>query len=164
MFFTTLNYKSTVDLFLTNKPRSFQFTSVTETGLSDYHRLITTFRKPHFSRLTPKIIHYHNFKRSDEQKFIADAKSVDFSFETNDPNEKYAAYQQILFLIVEKHTLLKKKSSRGNHAAFVKKELRKAIYTRSRLKNKFIKNPSEINKKLHKRQRNKCVSISKKST
>ena len=118
MFFTTLNYKSTLDLFLTNKPRSFQFTSVTETGLSDYHRLITTFSKSHFSRLTPKIIHYHNYKRFDEQKFTA----------------------------------------------FVTKDLRKAIYTRSRLKNKFIKNPSEINKKLHKRQRNKCVSISKKST
>ena len=33
------NHKSTIDLFLTNKPRFFQFTSVTETGLSDYHRL-----------------------------------------------------------------------------------------------------------------------------
>ena len=47
----TNNHKSTSDLFLTNKPRSFQFTSVTETGLSDYHRLITTFMKSHFSRL-----------------------------------------------------------------------------------------------------------------
>ena len=38
----TNNHKSTIDLFLTNKPLSFQFSSVTETGLSDYHRLITT--------------------------------------------------------------------------------------------------------------------------
>ena len=45
----TNNHKSIIDLFLTNKPRSFQFTSVTETGLSDYHRLITTFIKSHFS-------------------------------------------------------------------------------------------------------------------
>ena len=47
----TNNHKSTIDLFLTNKPRSFQFTSVTETGLSENHRLITTFMKSHFSRL-----------------------------------------------------------------------------------------------------------------
>ena len=46
---------------LTNKPRSFHFTSVTETGLSDYHRLITTFMKPHFSRFKPEIIHYRSF-------------------------------------------------------------------------------------------------------
>ena len=37
----TNNHKSTIDLFLTNKPRSFQFRNVTEIGLSDYHRLIT---------------------------------------------------------------------------------------------------------------------------
>ena len=58
----TNNHKSTIDLFLTNKPLSFQFTSVTETGLSDYHRLITIFMMSHFSRLKPKIIHYRNFK------------------------------------------------------------------------------------------------------
>ena len=44
----TNNHKSTTDLFLTNKPRSFQFTSVTETGPSDYHRLSTTFIKSYF--------------------------------------------------------------------------------------------------------------------
>ena len=33
----TNNHKSTIDQFLTNKPRSFQFTSLTETALSDYH-------------------------------------------------------------------------------------------------------------------------------
>ena len=82
----TNNHKSTIDLFLTNKPRSFQFTSVTETGLSNYHRLITTFMKSYFSRLKPKIIHYRNFKRFDEQKFIDDVKNADFSFETDDPN------------------------------------------------------------------------------
>ena len=87
----TNNHKSTIDLFLTNKPRSFQFTSVTETGLSDYHRLITTFMKSYFSRLKPKIIHYRNFKRFDEQKFIDDTKNADFSFETDDPNENYSA-------------------------------------------------------------------------
>ena len=74
----TNNYKLIIDLFLTNKPRSFQFTSVTETGLSDYHRLITTFMKSHFSRLKPKIIHYRNFKTFDEQNVIADVKNADF--------------------------------------------------------------------------------------
>ena len=86
----TNNHKSTIDLFLANKPRSFQFTSVTETGLSDYHRLITTSMKSHFSRLKPKIIHYRNFKRSDEQKFIVDFKNADFSFEIDDPNENHS--------------------------------------------------------------------------
>ena len=52
---------------------------------------------------------------------------------------------------------------RGIHFPFIKKDLREAIYTRSRLKNKFIKNLSEVNEKLYKSQRNKCVAIRKKS-
>ena len=159
----TNNHKSTIDLFLTNKPRSFQFTSVTETVLSDYHRLITTLIKSHFSRLKPKIIHCRNFKRFDKQKFIADVKNADFSFETDDPNDNYSALANTFSLIEEKHAPLKKKIVRGNHAPLITKDLRKAIYTRSKLRNKFIKNPTEVNEKLYKRQRNKRVLIRKKS-
>ena len=52
---------------------------------------------------------------------------------------------------------------RGNHAPFVSKELRKAIYTRNSFRNRFLKNPDEINSKLYKQQRNKCVSIRRNS-
>ena len=41
----TKNHKSIIDLFFTNKPLSFQKTHVTETGLSDYHKLISTLSK-----------------------------------------------------------------------------------------------------------------------
>ena len=43
------------------------------------------------------------------------------------------------------------------------KELRKAIYTRSRLRNKFCKSPSNENEALYKKKRNKCVSLRRKS-
>ena len=52
---------------------------------------------------------------------------------------------------------------RGNQAPFINKELRKAIYDRSRLRNRFCKTPTEENEKLYKKQRNKCVSIRNKS-
>ena len=39
----TKSHKSLIDLFLTKKPLSFQKTHVTETGLSDYHKLILPF-------------------------------------------------------------------------------------------------------------------------
>ena len=47
----------------------------------------------------------------------------------------------------------------GNHAPFISKEMRKAIYARSRLRNKFSKNPSEENERKYKRQRNLCVCL-----
>ena len=64
---------------------------------------------------------------------------------------------------MEKHAPLRKKFIRGNHAPFMNKELRKAIYTRSRLRNKFCKSPSNENEALYKITRNKCVSLRRKS-
>ena len=42
------------------------------------------------------------------------------------------------------------------------RNLWKQIYTRSRFRNNFCKNPTKENEKLHKRQRNKCVAVRKK--
>ena len=58
----TKAHKSTIDLILTNKEGCFQKTKVTETGLSDFHRLISTFLRSQFCRLKPKKICYRNFK------------------------------------------------------------------------------------------------------
>ena len=57
----TSSHKSTIDLIMTNKPKVFQNTRVTETGISDYHKLVSTFFKSHYSRLKPKVSYYRNF-------------------------------------------------------------------------------------------------------
>ena len=51
----------------------------------------------------------------------------------------------------------------GNQAPFLTKELRKEIYTRSKLKNRYNRNPTEENKAIYKKQRNKCASLRQKS-
>ena len=61
----TKNHKYLIDLFLTNTPLSFQKTHVSETGLSDYHKIKTTFFKTNFSRLRPKVLSYRNYKNFD---------------------------------------------------------------------------------------------------
>ena len=69
----TKNNKSTIDL-LTNKPMSFQVTNTTETGLSDCHKLISSFMKSYISRLKPKTILYRSrfyfFKLSSKRKLF----------------------------------------------------------------------------------------------
>ena len=86
--FTKTN-KSTIDLLLTNKPMSFQVTKTIEAGLSDCHKLISSFisyilYKSYISRLKPKTIFYSNYKNFDEEKFVKDVKAADFSFSNND--------------------------------------------------------------------------------
>ena len=59
---------------------------------------------------------------------------------------------------------LQLKKRRRNHAFLITKDLRKGFYLHyKKTKNKFIKNPSEINENLYKMQCNKCASIKKKS-
>ena len=41
----TKNHKSSIDIILTNKPKSFQHTVVFETGIGDYHLMICTSLK-----------------------------------------------------------------------------------------------------------------------
>ena len=65
-----------------------------------------------------------------------------------DPNENYLILTTSFSKIVEKHLPLKQKTLKRNHAPFVSKKLRKAIYTTSRFGNRFLKNPDEINRKL----------------
>ena len=60
-----------------------------------------------------------------------------------DPNQNYQSLTKTFLTIFNKHTLLKKKIVRGNQAPFMTKEFQKAIYARSRLKNKMNKNPTE---------------------
>ena len=104
----TKTHKSTIDLILTNKENCSQKTKVTETGLSDFHKLISTFLRSHFSRLKPKAIYYRNYKKINEQKFLEDVKNINFCFNSDDPNEKYELITDLFSKIVNKHAPLKK--------------------------------------------------------
>ena len=74
----TKSNKSTIDLLLTNKPMSFQLTNTTETGLSDCHKLISSFMKSYISRLKRKTIFYRNYKNFDEENLLRMSKQQIF--------------------------------------------------------------------------------------
>ena len=158
----TENQKSTIDLFLTNGSLSFQKTRTTETGISDYHKLILTFFKSHYTRLKLRIIYYRNYKNSNEDLFLKDLENSNLSANSDDPHENYSNLSQTFSKVVQKHARLKKKILRGNHSPFINREFRKEIYKRSRLRKHFWKGPSKENELLCKTQRNKCVSLRRK--
>ena len=111
----TKTHSSKTDLILANNLNSFQKSDTTETGLRHFLKLISTFFKSHFSR-----------------QFIENLINTDFSLQSDDHDEDYSFLTKELSQIVEKHAPLKKKSNRGKHAPLMNKELRKAIYTRSK--------------------------------
>ena len=95
------NYKSTIDLFLTNKPQSFEITNVTETGVSDCNKLIKTYMKYYISRPKLKNVHYCSCKNFTAEKFPSDVKEAEFYFKKSNPDENYSVLINVfpIFLI-----------------------------------------------------------------
>lgn len=63
------NNPSYIDIILTNCARSFHFTYLFETGLSDSHKLVVTPLRLKFESLSPKVISYITYKKFNKEKF-----------------------------------------------------------------------------------------------
>ena len=150
---------SCIDLILTNKPHSFQNSTVLETGLSDFHMLICTVMKTSFRKKPPKVIRYRNYKHYSHFNFQNELNfclaGIDLNEITND------SYVSLLMELLNKHAPLKMKYVRANDQPFMTKELRKEHMKRTRMKNKYLKNRNEENFRIYKKQRNRCVFLLK---
>ena len=60
------------------------------------------------------------------------------------------------------HAPCKTKVIRANEAPFMNKDLKKSIMTRSRLRNRYLKSPSVLNRNVYKSQRNLCTALLRK--
>ena len=139
----------------------FSKTYVSKTGLSDYYKVIKTFFKTNFS-LRPKVLSYRNYNNFDESKFLNDLNKTIITFDNENPNQNYNVLSNRFLEVVNVHAPLKTKIVGGNEGPFVDKQLRKAIYTRNRLKNKIHNIPLKENKMAYKKQINLCVPLRRK--
>ena len=149
-----------IDMILTNRARSFQNSMTIETGLSDYHKMIYTVLKLDFKKKDPLLVNYRSYKNFDEQTFRTELKNGLQNLDHE--NMGYDEFKDTFMNVLNLHAPMKKKYVRGNNAPFMNKTLSKAFMHRSKLKNKYNKNPSEENKKSYNQQRNYCVSLLKK--
>ena len=137
------NNPSCIDLILTNKPLSFRNTTLIETGLPDFHKLTLTVMKCSFQKQLPKVIYSRNYKYFD-----------------NDVFETYIVKNLKSFYVYFKRACSHEKEI---HAPFMNKELCKAIMTRSRLRNIFLKLKTNESRDAYKIQRNYCVKLLRKT-
>ena len=147
--------------FISNK-YGFVFsknTNVSETCLSDYDKLITTFFKTNDFCLRPKVLSYRNYKNFDESKFLNNLDKTIINFDNKNSNQDYNVLSNRFLEVVNVQAPLKTKIVIGNDAPFLGKQLRKATYTRARLKNKIHKNHSKESKMSCKKQGKLCASL-----
>ena len=148
-----------IDFILTNSPRSFQNSSVFETGLSDFHKLTITVLKQYFPKLKPKVVNYRDYRNFRNNEFIAELDNVMLKHDLG--NMEYQHFLNIFTEILNKHAPMKQKYLRANQERFMTKDLHKASMKRSRLRNKFLRDRTDISREEYKKQRNLCVSLLK---
>ena len=119
----TENHKSKIDLFLTNRPLSFQKTKTTETGIRPYHKLISTFFKSHCTRLKPKIIYYRNYESFNEEYSLKDFENSNLSANSDNLHENYTNLTQTFLKVVQKRARLKKKDSQKKSCTFYQQRI-----------------------------------------
>ena len=146
-----------IDLILTNVPRIFQSTCVIQTGLSDFYLMTVTVMRKTFKKLSPRIINYRSYKDFPNETFrdclVNNLSNEVFSNNDNGLEKFCKTTMDTLNLFAP----LKKKYARGNQMPFMTKDLSKEMMTRSRLRNKYLKDKTEENRLLYTQQRNKCV-------
>ena len=151
---------SCIDLLFINRTGNYKQSIMVETGISDYHKLVVTVMKSFFKKAAPHIIKYRDYKTFDERLFRNELSEnlADIS----DTELNYDVFENIFLKHINKYAPMKEKRVRANNSPFMNKILSKAVMKRSRLRNKYLKNPTEINKITYTKYRNYCVNLFKK--
>ena len=157
--FKNIHNPSAIDLMLTNRVRQFQNSHTIETGLSDHHKMTISVLKTFFQKQSPTIVTYRDYNKFKVNLFRNQLLEQLTSIGDNITYEKF---ETIFIRLLELHAPMKTKFMRANNGPFINKTLSKAIMTRSRLRNKFLKCPSHINEHNYKKQRNYCTSLFRK--
>ena len=82
---------------------------------------------------------FRSFKNFDEEKFTEDLNKIDFDklSDQDDVNKIYSDFEEAFIQTVDKHAPVKQRKPCQNPAPFINKELRKAVYKKRQLHNKY---------------------------
>ena len=151
---------SCIDLILTKRKKQFMPSALIETGVSDFQKMVVTVLKSYFRKCEAKIIKYRSNKKFCNDRFRQQLlEELNKSFISVLDLAKFNA---CVLEVLNKKVPIKKKFINANEAPFMTRKLKKAIMIRSRLRNTFLKHPTNENKKKYRKQRNFCVSLLRK--
>ena len=131
---------SCIDLIIINRKAYYKKRCILETGISDFHKLTAVSLKSQILKTLPKRKLQRDYKALDENSFNNDLRSKLDSIKILD----YSSFEDIFINFLNTHAP-KTKIIRANNHEFMTKALRKALITRSRLKNVCLKNQNTTN-------------------
>ncbi|KAK3087255.1 hypothetical protein FSP39_003689 [Pinctada imbricata] len=163
--FTSIGKPSLVDVILTNRPSFCKKTANFTCGLSDVHNCIACLVDANMNNVEPKWQKCRSFKNFNHENFLADLQGIDFEKieQTENVSMAYQDFSAQLLDVVNKHAPFKNRKIKQNQAPYFNSELRKAIYKKKMLHNKYQKFPNSINWENYRVQRNYVNKVKRKS-
>ena len=156
---------SLVDVILTNKPR-FCFNAVNfGCGISDWHNLIGVVVKGATARVEKWRINYRSYKQFEEKEFSDDVCRIPFhaAYVYNDVDDIYWAHELLLTDVINEHAPIKELVTKVRKPAYMNGNLRRAVFKKHMLFNKYKKGKTSADWELYRKQRNYVTKLKKAS-
>ena len=112
----------------------------------------------YFPKQSSTVIKYRSYRKFNRNTFNND---LQHSLSSMSDSSTYDDFETIFIETLNRHAPIREKYIRANNSPFMNKIISKAIMNRSRLKNRFLKNPNDTNKCNYNKQRNYCVNLIK---
>ena len=158
------NNPTLLDVILVSKPRRFAKTLYCECILSDFHNFVGAATKKHLPLSEPRRIIYRSYKHFDDDAFINDVSSAPFHVARifDDVHDASWFTSSLLNDVIDHHAPCKSKLIKCDSVPYMNSKLRKALYKRNMVRNKFRKFGKAYweENRIH---RNNVVSIRKRS-
>ena len=122
-----------------------------------------TVLKSSFAKQKPRVLIYCNYKFFNNTLFRDQVlnKLTNSNLQTSDKDLKH--FKETCLSVVNTIAPLKSRFIRANQAPFIDKEIQRAVMVRSKLRKKILKSRSKSDKKAYNKQRNKCVTLLRKT-
>ena len=101
------------------------------------------------SKLKPNVVNYRHYRNFRNEEFRAQLDNEISKHDIN--NMEYQHFLNIFIEVLNKYAPMKEKYLRSNQGRFITKKLHKAIMKRSRLRNKFLRDRTEMSQKEYKK-------------
>ena len=104
--------------------------------------------KMHFPKMKHRVIRCRKYKIFNNDSFV-DTLRKEITKQKKILDEKgLDVFSEICTYVLDKHAPQRKRYLRSNHKPFINNEISKALVTRTRLRNRFLKNRSTRNRYL----------------
>ena len=129
---------------LTNFKPSFMKANVSETRISDDHKMISTIMKLHFTKESPKTKYYRDYRKFHIDYFSFElSRQLDSTFYSIKENKEcgelneFSRFHRDFLNLLNIQPPLKKKTLRGNNSPFYDKDIKKSHHDKILTKKPF---------------------------